>query len=155
MDEGALLNVSASFERIALAIERDGIDSHAIERIAGLASVRFARGRIGAPAGKAAVEVSVPDWRSYHAYDGESHAVALARCLRELAYMAKAERLGFDRERLDAAIGIAEDPSTYSADHLKSARNTLRAFVKYGRPGDQRERAKQYILDINANLEDR
>lgn len=158
MDENDLLGVRATFDRVALAIERDGLTSENVERIMGWGTLTLARTLVRANGGEERpyANVAVRSWRQYGVTGGapgDHIAPLVVKVLRELSYRSKAEMHGFERERLDCAGEIAREPHRYANDVLESASKTLKTAVRMGNESD-RAYAREHLDTLN-ELEDR
>lgn len=157
MDTNALLGVRTTFERVAAAVERDGIDAHSLERVMAWGPVVFGRQLTRRDGGIAEpfVTVKVTSWKEYTVTNRDLNLPALLACvLRELAYMAKAEQHGFARDELDTAFEIAADRTHYSERLQRRALVTLEAAMRHSRDTTERQTARTYVTDLKANLGD-
>lgn len=157
MDTNALLGVRATFERVATAVERDGIDAHSLERVMAWGPVTFGRQLTRRDGGtdEPFVTVKVTGWTEYTVTNRDYDLPALfARVLRELAYMSKAEQYGFAHAEMHAAFDIADDPSKYSDRQQRGALATLEAVMQHSRDDNERQAARVYVRDLKTHMGD-
>lgn len=157
MDSNDLLGLSATFDRVAVAVERDGIDAHALERVMAWGVVTFGRQLTRRHGGteEPFVTVAVRNWKSLTRTNrDQTTAELLTYVLRELSYSSKRERHGFGPEHLDPALSIAEDPSRYSERVVRSALTTLEACVRYSRDDDEKDTARALVRKLTHYLGD-
>lgn len=158
MDTNDLLGIEATFSRVALALDREGVTSHSVERIMGWATLTFGRTltRVPEPIQVPWCSVSVRDFLQYDARGatpGSDIAPVLADVCRTVAESAKANRLGYTDDRVNGSWDIAVDPASYSVEILTGARDILRACVQH-HPNEQvRAESKRNLDTITANLE--
>lgn len=158
MDTNDLLGVTATFERVALALDREGITSHSVERIMGWGTLTFGRTltRVPEPIQVPWVSVSIRDFLQFDARGstpGSDIAPVLANLCRQVAESAKANRLGYTDDRVNGAWDIAVDPSNYSIEIVRGAASILRACIQHHPDKSVRDESKRNLDIINANLE--
>lgn len=151
MDQNDLLGLSATFDRVALAIERDGLDAHSLERVMAWGCVTFGRQLTRREGGieEPFVTVKVRNWAHRTVIDRDRSTVQLlAFVLRELSYDSKRERLGFSKERTEVAFEVAENPEKYTDRIVNGAVATLSAVVRYSRDEEERDAARPLVRKL-------